>query len=223
MSCAALTTARIAPIKTSMPMMMRGQAFPHHPKKTEKWARPSCRYVGKRRWATALTRCPNCFGPSGFPPDPQKGGVMLRFRVAATLLVVGWLAGSAQLASGQGNPPPSYRPSTPTFSPWMDLYQHSGVLDNYHNYVRPQLRLRETLRNQENSIQSLGQYVYQPQSQKEGNAAPTGIGAGFMSYSHYYPSSGMSARAPEGSSARYRTMPPRSPSSYRPTGFVGSF
>jgi hypothetical protein len=87
-----------------------------------------------------------------------------------------------------------YRPSSPTISPWFGLYQrNSGPLDPYHSIVRPQLQLRNTLRQQSADIQynnqqinSVGQEV--TQMQEQGPLPMTGTGSVFMDTAHYFPS-----------------------------------
>ena len=86
-----------------------------------------------------------------------------------------------------------YRPPTPTFSPWFDMFErNTGPLDNYHSFVRPTQRLYGTLQNQGTGLQrqdtgmrSLGRQVQQQQS-RQPNVRPTGTGSTFMNLSHYY-------------------------------------
>jgi hypothetical protein len=83
----------------------------------------------------------------------------------------------------------------PTFSPWLQLFNNNpGPLDNYHQYVRPEMRLRQTLANQELSLmqQSTAIGVLDQRQQMMGRPigiSPTGTttGATFMDTSHYFP------------------------------------
>ncbi len=103
-----------------------------------------------------------------------------------TLLAVG-------RADAQGYGYMRYSPSTPTLSPWLNLYnKNAGPIDNYHNYVRPQMQLRDTLQQQENqigqqgsTIRSLGQQVTR-MGETGNKMAPTGIGSRYMNLSHFY-------------------------------------
>jgi len=87
---------------------------------------------------------------------------------------------------------PSYRPNTPTLSPWFGLYNRdSGPLSNYHNFVRPRQQVYRALRQQRSEIQRqssdlhmLGQQVLG--MRQTNSLRPTGIGSTFMNYSHYY-------------------------------------
>jgi hypothetical protein len=140
---------------------------------------------------------------------------MRRLWLTRAVLICGAAFSAAPSAEAQQRYTP-YQPSTPTISPWMNLYQRNpGPLDNYNTYVRPQIQLRDTLQQQDariqrqgNSIHLLGQEV--TEIQQEPTVRPTGSGAGYMNYSHYYPSlgaGGQTPRAAAGSRAA-RTPPP---------------
>ena len=116
---------------------------------------------------------------------------LLRCMAASTVVCA--VALSVQPVRAQGAPGATYRPSAPTISSWMNLYQrNSGPLDNYHTFVRPERQLRDTLRQQSNSIQWQGEGIRgltgQMNEFREGRslAHPTGTGSVFMDYSHYY-------------------------------------
>ncbi len=97
----------------------------------------------------------------------------------------------------RGNPRQRNHPS---FSPWLDLYRRdTGVLDNYHQFVRPEIQLRKTLdqqrraiNRQDRGLQTLGRDF--GRFQRKSMARPTGTGSVFMNYSHYFPSAGGTGR-----------------------------
>jgi hypothetical protein len=103
---------------------------------------------------------------------------------AVMVLVTGWTRPVA--AQTRDNP------YIPTLSPWLNLYQrNTGPLDPYHQYVRPEIQLRDALRQQDNrlrsqsaNIQILGQEVSQ---MGQAGVRTTGTGSVFMNYSHFYP------------------------------------
>ena len=113
------------------------------------------------------------------------------------VVVVAVLAGrSAEAQRGH-----QYRQQTPTLSPYLNLYRtDSGAVDNYNNFVRPEIDLRDTLRNQQDAIQrqdvtqqqqgtALQRYQRNARG-RQGRAfgvGPTGSAATFMNYMHYYP------------------------------------
>ena len=123
----------------------------------------------------------------------------------------------------------------PTFSPWLNLYRRdSGPLGPYLGDVRPEQRLRRTIRNQEAAIQrqgasisAIGQQVNQ--WGRTGTIRATGTGSGFMNYanryqnlSHYYGESGVPTprRRPAAPPSSGRSgAPHRSPVSAR--GYSG--
>ena len=124
-----------------------------------------------------------------------------------------------------------YRPTTPTFSPWLNLYQRGGQggpLDPYHQFVRPELDLRETLRQQGitnqrqgDEVSSLDQQVTQMEADRLATIRPTGAGSVFMNYSHFYPGSGATgqmSRAPSQSSHAWSPKPAKSAESMRSGG-----
>ena len=129
--------------------------------------------------------------------------LMRRLAVWMFVLVVGMAA--AEVASAQG--PGRYRsyggryssPYGPTLSPYLDYFRRdTGVLDPYNAFIRP----RRQLQNQLGEIVQQGQAEnvrlrQQIQGIREAQGAPTGTGATFMNYSHYYrsgPAAGGSRR-----------------------------
>ncbi len=92
----------------------------------------------------------------------------------------------------------------PTISPWLDLYREDGgVVDNYHQFVRPKFRMQKYLlqqdrqahqqrvqmrqmqqnqQRQQDELENLQNPQQIPLPEREGFKSQTGIGAGFMSY-----------------------------------------
>lgn len=114
---------------------------------------------------------------------------MTRFNTLLLVVILSGGAGFSRSAVAQS----TYTPQRPTVSPWLGLWQNnSGALDNYHTFVRPQMELNNTLqmqnaalRRQEVGLQNLNNEAVQPLGTATG-MLPTGQGATFMSYSHYY-------------------------------------
>ena len=117
---------------------------------------------------------------------------MKRLQLVLVVLVAGVVLWPLPAAHAQRG----YTPYRPTLSPWLDLFRRdSGPLDNYHTFVRPEIRLRETLQRQQANIRrqgtalrSLGQEM--TRFEREGLMRPTGTASVFMNYSHYYQSRG---------------------------------
>ena len=88
-----------------------------------------------------------------------------------------WLAGLVGVwgvlaAAGPAAAQGLYRPAKPTLSPWLNLYnQNPGPLDNYHQYVRPEMELQNTLRQNEARLrfQAQGSRRWERQSPRVGN------------------------------------------------------
>jgi len=88
---------------------------------------------------------------------------------------------------------PNYA-ARPVLSPWLDMFRDDpGPLPNYHQFVRPRQQLQRTLAYQNAALQTQGteiramqQRAYQAGQRPDG-VMPTGTGAVFMNYSHFYP------------------------------------
>jgi hypothetical protein len=113
--------------------------------------------------------------------------------VALTFAVLS--LGDVAIGQGLSRPQAPGRSYTrpPTLSPYLDYFRTpQGPLDSYHEYVRPQINLRNTLTQQDRALrsQSRGLRALDSQwqrAQRSGTLAPTGTGAGFFNYSHFYP------------------------------------
>ena len=122
---------------------------------------------------------------------------MKKSRLLKTLVIV-LVATAVSLFSGSAFPGSAwaqqrYRsPSRPTLSSYLDYFcRDNGALgDPYNAWVRPRADLRQTLVQQQQGINNLRQDVRQVDTNldrvRDSVAAPTGTGAGFMNYSHYY-------------------------------------
>lgn len=115
--------------------------------------------------------------------------------VAVFLAVFGWQS-FAEAQQGNVYRPPGGSP----FSPYLNLFRRdTGLLNQYYNYIVPQRRLEATLQQQYQAIQGLQTQVQgvrgQLQQVPTAPIGPTGVGAGYMNYSHYYPSAA-APRAP---------------------------
>ena len=124
----------------------------------------------------------------------KRSQVILTLVIAAAALLTA-LPASAQYPSGR-RPYSPFQPARPTISPWFNLYnQEGGALDNYHTFVRPEMRLRNTLRQQQYDINRQGMDIQSMRRNMSGvnrtlGMRPTGSGSMFMNYSHYYNYSG---------------------------------
>ncbi len=112
------------------------------------------------------------------------------------LLVVAAVVLGQPVAYGQGG----YNPGYPGASPWWGLFAPKGAagpLGNYNSYVRPQIELQNALQRQSLGLEQQGVAIQQNTAQIRSTGkqldemehrvfAPTGIGATYMNYSHYY-------------------------------------
>lgn len=90
----------------------------------------------------------------------------------------------AQSPRGIGGYSGRYQPSRPTVSPYLNLFQQRrGPIPNYHLYVRPILQQQQINAQQQAAVQQVQQGLQQTQTTVQG---PTGIGAGYRNFSHYY-------------------------------------
>lgn len=121
---------------------------------------------------------------------------------------VGILGAAALLWSGLSHQPVCaqgiYRPRRPTISPWLNLAGPSySPVGTYLGDVRPRMEMERALSQQaimlqqhRTEVRTLGEQV--STLEQRGRAAPTGTGATFMNYSHYFPSraAGAAVRRP---------------------------
>jgi len=91
--------------------------------------------------------------------------------------------------------PTYYTPRRPTLSPYLELTRpQQGPLPNYHQFVRPRQQVLREFQQNEQQIRLLQREINQQQQQSPttgrvapSSAAPTGGGATFFNYSHFYP------------------------------------
>ena len=97
-------------------------------------------------------------------------------------------------SSAHAQRPSRYQsPSGATISPYLNYFrQDTGVLNQYYHFVRPDLRLRDTIQDLERTTVQQRSQIRNLESDflqiREPSARPTGTGSGFMNYSHFYPS-----------------------------------
>ena len=79
-------------------------------------------------------------------------------------------------------------PYGPTMSPYLDYFRRdSGVLDPYNTFIRPRQQLQDQIGQMAQEERAANIRLQQQiQGIREETAAPTGRGATFMNYSHYY-------------------------------------
>lgn len=113
-----------------------------------------------------------------------------RARVYAGIVVLLVLAASP-VAFGQ-RPLRRYQPPAgPTMSPYLNYNRpdFTTLPSDYQSFIVPQQRLQRNLydlaRTQQADFRKIEKDIQQVRNSA---AAPTGTGAGFMNYSHYYPS-----------------------------------
>jgi hypothetical protein len=100
---------------------------------------------------------------------------------------------------------PRYRPpGGPTMPRALDYFRRDvGVLDPYNTFVAPRRQLDRNLQTLQQQEEYNARRTQQELSQintqmRQSTAAPTGTGATFMNYSHYFPRGNTLGRAPRG-------------------------
>lgn len=94
-------------------------------------------------------------------------------------------------------------PAGPTLPNQLNYFRRDvGVLDPYNAFVQPQRQLNYQLQSMvqrdQADTRATQRQLERIREIRESTAAPTGVAAGFMNYSHYY-------RLPSGGAARTRT------------------
>jgi hypothetical protein len=82
-------------------------------------------------------------------------------------------------------------PGGPTLPVELEYFRpQQGVLDQYNQFVAPRQQLANQLRNldqrQTAEFRALDRQLRETERIRQSQAAPTGVAATFMNYSHYY-------------------------------------
>ena len=124
--------------------------------------------------------------------------------VVAVLVLTAWVLSPGVVLAQSGMMRNSWFPQNnpPALSAWLELERATSTqLDSYHQYVRPQLEMERLLMAQRREMnrQSEDQKTIQKEIsqlrdirqtqnyQVQSEASPTGKGAGYGNYLHYYP------------------------------------
>ena len=96
------------------------------------------------------------------------------------------LAAESALAQNRYQPPAGH-----TLPSQLNYFRRDvGLLDQYNTFVQPQRQLEQRLRQmtqqQLDDYRSAQRQIEQIKQIRPTDAAPTGTGAGFLNYSHYY-------------------------------------
>jgi hypothetical protein len=125
---------------------------------------------------------------------PKNLTMKALFQSAAAIVVIHFslcLASPAGAQQGGYYVPPGGAP----LSPYLDLFRRDvGLLNQYYNFIVPRRQLANTLNQQgaalnvlQNQVQDVRGGLRPVQTAPIGR---TGVGAGYMNYSHYYPGMG---------------------------------
>lgn len=115
-------------------------------------------------------------------------------RIAPALLAI--VSVTLVLASDEAFAQRPYRPSVyrppagPTITPYLDYFRRdTGATNRYHSFIQPGRRMRENSYRQDLMLRNLNTQVQRQQQAQRiapSQLPPTGRGATFMNYSHYY-------------------------------------
>jgi len=109
---------------------------------------------------------------------------------ATMVLVVGCLVLAAVEVQAQG--PARYTPPAgPTLPRELNYFRRDiGVLDQYNAFVYPQLQMNNQLQQlaaqQQLNYRRTQRQINELKEVRPSEASPTGVGATFMNYGHYY-------------------------------------
>jgi|SRR5688572_1158933 hypothetical protein len=121
------------------------------------------------------------------------------FFVALGVAIATQFSGST--ASAQG-PARYYPPAGPTLPAQLNYFRRDvGILDQYNAFVQPRQQIdyqfQQLAAQQQSNFRSTQRQLEQLQQIRASEASPTGVGASFQNYMHYY-------RLPAGRGARAR-------------------
>lgn len=110
--------------------------------------------------------------------------------IRLTSISAGMVLALAMSSSALGQVPRYRPPGGPTMPRALDYFRRDvGVLDPYNTFVAPRRQLDRNLQTLQAREEYNTQRVEKELSQiRKSTAAPTGTGATFMNYSHYYSS-----------------------------------
>jgi hypothetical protein len=116
----------------------------------------------------------------------QIGGAHMASRFIIVVVAIGLTGLLSSQALGQY--PRYVPPAGRTLPNELNYFRRDvGLLDQYNGFVAPIRQLDSQLRNMQNQQRTDFQSAERAISQiRTSQAAPTGVGAGFMNYSHYY-------------------------------------
>src|SRR4051812_35110474 len=122
---------------------------------------------------------------------------MKRFSFCLVFCVCVGLVSTASAQQVRRGAPYRYvPPAGPTMPSGLNYFrQDTGLLDPYNAFVAPQRQLNQQLRTLYDQQAIDESRIYRLQNPREVNVAPTGSGAVFMNYSHYYRIQPPAARA----------------------------
>ncbi len=111
------------------------------------------------------------------------------FRLA-TVAAVSVIVVAASTASAQG-PARYYSPSGPTLPSQLNYFRRDvGLLDQYNTFVQPRQQLdfqfQQLQAQQAADFRATQRKFEQLKEVRPSDAAPTGVGATYMNYLHYY-------------------------------------
>ncbi|QDV42311.1 hypothetical protein Enr13x_21560 [Stieleria neptunia] len=116
---------------------------------------------------------------------------MKRYTFLFSIIVCVALCSSAAAQNGIPIGPAGTYSTTPTLSPYLDLFRSSSSpLPNYQQFVRPQLQLRQTLQLQNRALQQQERAIRSLGRRSQTLASPSGItkrAGTFLNYSRFYP------------------------------------
>jgi hypothetical protein len=119
---------------------------------------------------------------------------MLVFRFAGPRLATGLVFGCLVLAAAQVQAQGPARYVPPAGNPLpreLNYFRRDvGLLDQYNAFVFPQLQMNNQLQQlaaqQQSNFRSAQRQINELKDVRSSTAAPTGTGATFMNYGHYY-------------------------------------
>lgn len=129
---------------------------------------------------------------------------MYRVLLTISLLLLIALEGRAQQF---GQPPPS----SPTFSPYLNLLRRGNPAVNYYGLVRPEVQSRAAIGQLQQSVQGLDSTIAEGQN---ASSLATGHPTQFQNLSHFYPQSKLSGAGlgrPSGGAAAPGVVKPTRP------------
>jgi hypothetical protein len=115
-------------------------------------------------------------------------GHRIALPMIVAMILVASTTGITQAQFPQARSNRTFTPNRPTMPAELDYFRRDvGALDPFNTFIRPRRELNQVLQQQQQSLNYLQQQQAQQRRMETQSISPTGVGARFFNFSHFYP------------------------------------